>query len=84
MTITIEIDDPKDQQIIRTQLARGQFRSATEVIHHALATMSAEDETPAPSKPKKQNLADFLLNSPLHGSGLVIERIKDYPKPIEL
>ena len=84
MTITIEIDNPTDQQIIRTHLARGHFRSATEVIHHALASLPADDKTPPPPKPKKQNLADFLLNSPLHGSGLVIERIKDYPTPIEL
>lgn len=41
MTITVEIDDPKDQQIILTHLSRGHFRSATEVIHHALAVLAS-------------------------------------------
>jgi hypothetical protein len=46
-------------------------------------------DVPAPAQPvhptkPRQNLADFLLESPLHGSGITLERIKDYPEPIEL
>ena len=27
--------------------------------------------------------ADFLMSSPLRGSGLILERTKDYPRPVE-
>ncbi len=40
-------------------------------------------QQPAPRKPPK-NLADFLLESPLHGSELEIERQKDYPRGIDI
>jgi excisionase family DNA binding protein len=33
---------------------------------------------------EKPNLAEFLRNSPLAGSGLVFERIKDDPRQVEL
>jgi hypothetical protein len=32
----------------------------------------------------RENLAQFLLDSPLHGSGLESERIRDFPRPVEL
>jgi hypothetical protein len=32
----------------------------------------------------KQNLADFLLASPLRDSGLILERRQDYPRAIDL
>jgi hypothetical protein len=44
---------------------------------------SVSGEQPAPRKPK-QNLAQFLLESPLRGSGLKLERQKDFPRPIDL
>lgn len=31
----------------------------------------------------KRNFADFLMSSPLRGSGLILERTKDYPHPVE-
>jgi prevent-host-death family protein len=34
--------------------------------------------------PKKESLADFLLRSPLRGSGIVIEREADFDRDIEL
>jgi hypothetical protein len=34
--------------------------------------------------PQKPNFADFLRDSPLAGSGLVFERLKDSPRPIDL
>jgi len=37
----------------------------------------------APRKPKK-NFTRFLLESPLRGSGLKLERQKDYPRPLDL
>jgi prevent-host-death family protein len=33
---------------------------------------------------RKGSLAEFLMNSPLRGSGIEIERIKDRPRDIDL
>ena len=33
---------------------------------------------------KRASFAQFLLESPLRGSGLKLERRKDYPQPIDL
>ncbi len=32
----------------------------------------------------KESLSEFLLNSPLAGSELVLDRIKDYPRNVEI
>lgn len=34
--------------------------------------------------PKTENLADFLMNSPLKGSGIAIEREQDLERDLEL
>jgi hypothetical protein len=58
-----------------------QQRNVQDVLMQAMR--SAESE-PDAAPPVKQNLADFLLQSPLAGSGIEIERIKDYPRPLDL
>jgi hypothetical protein len=45
---------------------------------------SAESNATGAPPELKQNLADFLLESPLRDSGLKLERLKDYPRPIDL
>jgi prevent-host-death family protein len=34
--------------------------------------------------PKQESLGDFLLRSPLHGSGIVIEREQDFDREVDL
>lgn len=34
--------------------------------------------------PKQESLADFLMNSPLRGSGIEIEREQDFGRDLEL
>jgi hypothetical protein len=50
-----------------------------EVLLHALKSAPI----PTADKRPKQNFADFLMESPLRGSGLELDRIHDYPVPIE-
>lgn len=38
----------------------------------------------APFHKQAANLSDLLLNSPLAGANLDLERSKDYPRPVEL
>jgi len=79
---------PETEQLVREEIGCGHFRSVDELIvqgvrawrekHH----VDAASEAP-PRKPR-ENLADFLLDSPFAGSELQIERPKDYSRPIDL
>ena len=58
-----------------------QQRNVEDVLMQAMRSTVVE---PDAAPPAKQNLADFLLQSPLAGSGITIERVKDYTRPLEL
>ena len=84
----IEIHQPEIEALIEQRMASGQFESIEDLLLQSLeATPVAQsprhDEANLEKQNEKQNFADFLLNSPLHGSGLVVERIKDVPRIIE-
>lgn len=50
----------------------------------AVVVLSAEEFDRLCCRELPDNLADFLLNSPLRGSGLVIERDPDLGRDVEL
>jgi Arc/MetJ-type ribon-helix-helix transcriptional regulator len=85
MTIDIK---PETQELVQEEIRRGHFRSVDEIIvegvtarrekHHVQSTALA------PARAPRRNLADFLLESPFHGSELQIERQRDYPRDIDL
>ena len=79
MTINLK---PEQERIIQAEIASGHFRSAEEVVDHALAALQAQEQK-RPSKPRK-NLSEFLLESPLAGAELNLERQKDYGRPLDL
>ena len=78
--MTIQLT-PEDEELIQERLRSGAFHSVAEVIHHAL--VSSPLPASAPKKPRK-NLADVLSEPPFAGSELNLERIRDYPKPLDL
>lgn len=80
--MTIEIHKPELEALIRERMKSGAFQDVEDVLMQALKS-SPPCEEAAPRKPKK-NLAQFLLESPLAGSGLKLERRKDYPRPLDL
>ena len=70
--MTVELR-PETEQLVLKELERGQFHSVDEVIHHAIRAL--HDVSEAQAQPAaKQTLGQFLLESPLRGSGLRIER----------
>jgi Arc/MetJ-type ribon-helix-helix transcriptional regulator len=79
MTINLK---PEQERFIQSEIARGHFRSPDEVLDHALATLQEKDYE-RKSLPRK-NLAQFLMESPLAGAELNLERQKHYGRPIEL
>ncbi len=80
----IEIHRPELESLIRERMESGGFQDVEDVLMQALKS-SATGEQPAatPRKPKK-SFGQFLLESPLRGSGLRLERQKDYPRAIDL
>lgn len=80
MTITLK---PEQERIIQTEIQSGHFRSPDEVLDHALAALQEKEHKRKTARPRK-NLAQFLMESPLAGAELNLERPKDYGRPIEL
>lgn len=81
--MTIEIKTPELEALIQKRLKNGHFHDVDELLSKALQALPEESNVPVLKQPKK-NLAQFLLDSPLPGSGLTIVRQKDSPRPIEL
>lgn len=80
MTITLK---PEQERIIQSEIQSGHFRSPDEVLDHALAALQEKKHKRKAATPRK-NLAQFLMESPLAGAELNLERQKDYGRPIEL
>jgi Arc/MetJ-type ribon-helix-helix transcriptional regulator len=80
--MTIELK-PEDEKLIEEKLRSGAFRSAEEVIHRALVSLS----TPEPAlekKPPRKNLVELFAESPLKGLDLNLECDPDYGRDIDL
>ena len=80
--MTIEIHKPELEALIRERLKSGAFQDVEDVLMQALRPSPSSEQT-APRKSKK-NFAQFLLDYPLRGSGLKLERQRDYPQPLDL
>jgi Arc/MetJ-type ribon-helix-helix transcriptional regulator len=78
MTIQLK---PEQERIIQEEIRSGHFRSPDEVLDHALAALLEKN---SPPKKPRRNLADVLSEPPFAGSELNLERIRDYPKPLDL
>jgi Arc/MetJ-type ribon-helix-helix transcriptional regulator len=80
MTINLK---PEQERIIQAEIASGHFRTPDEVLDHALAALQEKEHSRKARAPRK-NLAQFLMESPLAGAELNMERQKDYRRPIDL
>ena len=76
---------PEQERIIQEEIRNGHFRSADEVLDYALAALHDKSSfQKSESKKPRKNFAQFLMESPLAGSGLDLERDKDQGRDIEL
>jgi Arc/MetJ-type ribon-helix-helix transcriptional regulator len=80
MTINIT---PEDEKIIQENLRTGVFRTVEEVIHRALVSLPTPETSPQPTRPRR-HLVDVLSEPPFAGSELDLDRIRDYPRPLDL
>ena len=76
---------PETERLVQEELRSGHVQTVDEIIVYGVDALRQQSR-PAPACPRKprRNLADFLLESPLRGSGLQLERQKDYPRPVDL
>jgi hypothetical protein len=82
--MNIEIHQPRLEALIQQHMASGQFRSVEDLLLQRLEPAPAAIQDDPAERAPKQNLDEFLKQSPLWGSGLVVERQKDFPRPVEL
>lgn len=60
-----------------------EHREADELVSDAVRRYLRERKPPLSASPKK-SLAQFLMDSPLAGADLDLERRKEYPRSVEL
>ncbi len=76
MTINLK---PEQERIIQAEIESGHFRSPDEVVDHALAALKEKQHNHnRQGATRRKNLAQFLMESPLAGAELNLERQKDY------
>jgi len=78
MTIDIK---PETKELVQEEIRRGHFRSVDEII---VEGVNARREKPSAEPTPRKRLYDLLTQPPFAGSGLEIERQKDYPRDIDL
>jgi len=82
--MTIEINRPELEAVIRQRLETGQFESVEDVLWHALNPASPQREpAPASRRPAGQpSLAQLFAESPFQGLGIDFERFPDTWPPV--
>ena len=82
--MTVELK-PETERLVQEELRSGHVQSVDDLIVHGVRALREKSRVvPAPPRKPRQNLADFLLESPLAGSELDLERQQDYGRPIDL
>ena len=76
MAMTIELK-PEQERIIQQEIQSGHFRSAGEVLDHALAALREKARQP-------KSLVQFFRESPFVGMEMKFERSPDTSRKIEL
>jgi hypothetical protein len=73
--MTIEIHQPEIEALIEQRMASGAFQDVEEMLLYALKSAPV----PSADEQLKKNFVQFLMDSPLPGSGLDLESIGYYP-----
>jgi uncharacterized protein (DUF2267 family) len=84
--MTVELK-PETERLVQEELQSGHVHTADELVIERVQALREKlkgAQTQAAPRKLKMNLAQFLLESPLRGSGLRLDRQKDYPRPVDL
>lgn len=77
---------PETERLVREEIRNGNFHSVDELIVEGVHAWREKHDTqsPAARQRRKQTLSEFLMESPLAGSELNLERDKDPGRTIQL
>jgi len=81
MTVTLKLNADVEKGLMARARERG--ISLDDYLQEIVTREAGISATPR-SAPEAKNLSDLLLNSPLAGASLNLERSRDYPRPTEL
>ncbi len=83
--MTIELK-PEQERILQEALRQGRFHSMEEALDQAIQYIAPPENASKEGKSgaAKQSLSQFLMESPLSGSGLDLDRDKDPGRTIRL
>ena len=81
--MTVELK-PETERLVQEEIKSGHFHTVDELIVQGVHAWREKHQVGGVARKPKKNFAQFLLDSPLPGSGLKLERQKDYPRPINL
>jgi Arc/MetJ-type ribon-helix-helix transcriptional regulator len=84
--MNIEIN-PETERLVQDEIRSGHFRSVDDLIVasvRAWRERNLASTAEGPLHTKVDNLSDLLLNSPLAGANLDLERSQDYPRPVDI
>ncbi len=76
--MTVELK-PETERLVREELQSGHVQTVDELVVQGVRALREKSKVvPAPPRKPRKNLADFLLESPLAGSELDLERQQDH------
>ncbi len=77
---------PETERLVQEEIRNGNFHSVDELIREGVHAWREKHRTqpPAERQKRKQTLSEFLMESPLAGSELNLERDKDPGRNIPL
>ena len=77
---------PETEQLVQEEISSGHFHSVDELIVEGVYAWREKHRAGSvrpPLRPRKR-FYDLLTQPPFAGSGLDLERQKDYPRPVDL
>ena len=81
--MSIEIK-PETERLVQEEIKKGHFHSVDEIIIEGVQARRQKQPTQPARATDRTTLSEFLLNSPLAGSELNIERDKDPGRTVQL
>lgn len=75
---------PETERLVQEELQKGHFHSVDEIIIEGVQARREKQSTESAGTQDGTSLSEFLLNSPLAGAELSLERNKDPGRTVEL
>ena len=75
---------PDTEKLVQEEISRGHFHSVDELIVEGVNAWREKHQVELSTPRPRKRLYDLLTHPPFAGSGLIIERQNDDPRPVDL